>query len=87
MACRFFNNLSILIILFISVNSQLNIQQKKYIGNFLYKGQLPSTGQFFEERQETLRTYRAISVLQNMGLEVKYKKNICEHITEKYSAV
>ena len=74
------SNIFYFIILFLLANSQLTIQDKDSLEKFILHGQSKSTGLFFEKINPYKHTKEAISVLKNLGLDVKYKKEICRHI-------
>jgi hypothetical protein len=52
------------------------------IENYIYKGQSKSTGLFFEDQEPLKHTREAISVLNILGIQVKYDKEICKKISE-----
>ena len=74
------SNIFYFIILFFLANSQLTIQEKDLLEKFILHGQSKSTGLFFEKINPYKHTKEAISVLKILGLDVKYKKEICKHI-------
>ena len=74
---------SLLPLLFIMTESQLTIHDKSMIENFIYQSQSKSSGLFFEDQKPLEHTMQAISVLNNLGLQVKYSKEICKKISEK----
>ena len=69
-------------LLFNLTNSQLTLQDKNMIENYIYKGQSKSTGLFFEDQEPLKHTREAISVLNILGIQVKYDKEICKKISE-----
>ncbi len=48
--------------------------------NFISRGQSISTGLFFDDKNSFLHTYQSISSLKILGLEVKYKNEICDKV-------
>ena len=73
---------SLLPLLFIFTECQLSIHDKSMIENFIYQSQSKSSGLFFEDQKPLEHTMQAISVLNNLGLQVKYSKEICKKISE-----
>jgi hypothetical protein len=76
-----FLKLSIFPILFVLITSQLTIQDKKLVENFLNQGQNKASGLFFEKSNSLKGTKEAIYVLQSLGLEVKNKEQICKELS------
>ena len=74
--------LTFLPILFIFTKSQLTLQDKNMIENYILQSQSKNTGLFFEESESYKHTKEAISVLNILGLQVKYSKEICKKISE-----
>ena len=74
--------LTFLPILFIFTKSQLTLQDKNMIENYILQSQSKNTGLFFEESEPYKHTKEAISVLNILGLQVKYSKEICKKISE-----
>ncbi len=62
--------------------SQLTIQDKKYIENFIYRGQSRTSGLFFEETSPFLHTYQSIFSLKALDLDIKFKNEICDKISD-----
>ena len=77
------NIIFLLPFLFIITKSQLTLQDKNIIENYILQGQSKNTGLFFEEGDNLKYTKEAISVLKLLGLQVKYSKDICKKISEK----
>ena len=69
--------------LFLIINSQLTLQDKNIIENFIFQGQSRNTGLFFEEEDALKHTKEALSVLKILGIPIKYGKEICKNISEK----
>ena len=82
MSKKLISKIILLPILFFLINSQLSIQDKESIENFILQGQSKNTGFFFEKSNPFKHTKEAISVLNLLGLEVKHKKEICKKISE-----
>ena len=74
--------LTIIPLLFILSKSQLTIQDKNLIENFILQSQSKNTGLFFEEQEPFKHTKEAISVFNILGLQVKYSKEICKNLSE-----
>ena len=74
--------LTLFSLLFLTINSQLTLQDKNIIENFISQGQSKSTGLFFEDEDALKNTKEAISVLKILGLQTKYSKEICKNISE-----
>ena len=74
--------LTIIPLLFILTKSQLTIQDKNLIENFILQSQSKNTGLFFEEQEPFKHTKEAISVFNILGLQVKYSKEICKNLSE-----
>jgi len=53
------------------------------IENYIYQGQSKTSGLFFEEQEPLKHTREAISILDILGIQVKYSKEICKKIAEK----
>ena len=70
-------------LLFNFANSQLTLQDKNMIENYIYQGQSKTSGLFFEEQEPLKHTREAISILDILGIQVKYSKEICKKIAEK----
>ena len=75
-------NLFILSFLILMINSQLTIQDKENIENFVKNGQSKNTGLFFESSDPYKHTKQAISVLKILNIEIKHQKEICKRISE-----
>ena len=69
-------------LLFIITKSQLTIQDKNVIENYILQSQSKNTGLFFEAQEPYKHTKEAISVLNILGLQVKYAKEICKNLSE-----
>ena len=69
-------------LLFILSKSQLTIQDKNVIENYILQSQSKNTGLFFEAQEPYKHTKEAISVLNILGLQVKYAKEICKNLSE-----
>ena len=69
-------------LLFILTKSQLSLQDKNVIENFIFQSQSNNTGLFFEEQDPYKHTKEAISVLDILGLQVKHSKEICKNLSE-----
>ena len=69
-------------LLFILTKSQLSLQDKNVIENFVFQSQSKNTGLFFEEQDPYKHTKEAISVLDILGLQVKHSKEICKNLSE-----
>ena len=69
-------------LLFILTKSQLSLQDKNVIENFIFQSQSKNTGLFFEEQDPYKHTKEAISVLDILGLQVKHSKEICKNLSE-----
>ena len=74
--------LTFLPLLFLSSKSQLTLQDKNMIENYIFQSQSKNTGLFFEELDPYKHTKEAISVLQILGLQVKHSKEICKNLSE-----
>ena len=74
--------LTIFPLLFIFTKSQLTLQDKNLIENYIYQSQSKNTGLFFEEQEPYKHTKEAISVLKILGLPVKHDKEICKNLSE-----
>ena len=68
-------------LLFNFTNSQLTLQDKNMIESFIYQSQSKTTGLFFEDQEALKHTREAISVLNILGIQVKYNKEICKKIS------
>lgn len=79
---KMFKYIMLIIILLTYINAQLTIQDKKFIENFILRGQSSSSGLFFEENDAYLHTYQAIKSLKILGVDVKYKSEICDKISD-----
>ena len=75
-------NLFTLSFLILMINSQLTIQDKENIENFVKNGQSKNTGLFFESSDPYKHTKQAISVLKILNIEIKHQKEICKRISE-----
>ena len=69
-------------LLFFLINCQLTIQDKEAIEKYILQGQSKNTGLFFEKTNPFKHTKEAISALKLLGLEVKYKIEICKRISQ-----
>ena len=74
--------LSILSLLFISSKTQLTLQDKNMIEGYILQSQSKNTGLFFEESDPFKHTKEAVSVLQLLGFQVRYGKEICKKIND-----
>ena len=79
---RIYFIVSFIPLLFILTESQLSIHDKSMIENFIYQSQSKSSGLFFEDQKPLEHTNQAISVLNTLGLQVKYSKEICKKISQ-----
>ena len=82
MSTKIYLVLSFLTLLFVFTNAQLTLQDKNMIENFIYQSQSKTTGLFFEEKDALKHTKEAISVLNILGIQVKYNKEICKKLSE-----
>ena len=82
MSTKIYFVLSFLSLLFVFTNAQLTLQDKNMIENFIYQSQSKTTGLFFEEKDALKHTKEAISVLNILGIQVKYNKEICKKLSE-----
>ena len=82
MSTKIYFVLSFLPLLFVFTNAQLTLQDKNMIENFIYQSQSKTTGLFFEEKDALKHTKEAISVLNILGIQVKYNKEICKKLSE-----
>ena len=82
MSIKIYFILSFIPLLFIFTNAQLTLQDKNMIENFIYQSQSKTTGLFFEEKDALKHTKEAISVLNILGIQVKYNKEICKKLSE-----
>ena len=82
MSTKIYFVLSFLSLLFVFTNAQLTLQDKNMIENFIYQSQSKTTGLFFEEKDALKHTKEAISVLNILGIQVKYNKGICKKLSE-----
>jgi hypothetical protein len=82
MSTKIYFILSFIPLLFIFTNAQLTLQDKNMIENFIYQSQSKTTGLFFEEKDALKHTKEAISVLNILGIQVKYNKEICKKLSE-----
>ena len=57
-------------LLFNFANSQLSLQDKNMIENYIYQGQSKTSGLFFEEQEPLKHTREAISILDILGIQV-----------------
>ena len=57
-------------LLFNFANSQLTLQGKNMIENYIYQGQSKTSGLFFEEQEPLKHTREAISILDILGIQV-----------------
>ena len=57
-------------LLFNFANSQLTLQDKNMIENYIYQGQSKTSGLFFEEQEPLKHTREAISILDILGIQV-----------------
>ena len=69
-------------LLFILTKSQLTLQDKNVIENYIFQSQSKNTGLFFEVQEPFKHTKEAISVLNILGLQVKHSKEICKNLSE-----
>ena len=69
-------------LLFILTKSQLTLQDKNVIENYIFQSQSKNTGLFFEDQEPFKHTKEAISVLNILGLQVKHSKEICKNLSE-----
>ena len=74
--------LSILSLLFISSKTQLTLQDKNMIEGYILQSQSKNTGLFFEESDPFKHTKESVSVLQLLGFQVRYGKEICKKIND-----
>ena len=74
--------LSFLPLLFIFTKSQLSLQDKNIIENYILQSQSKKTGLFFEESDPYKHTKEAISVFDILGFQVKHSKEICKNLSE-----
>ena len=82
MSTKIYFIFSFLPLLFILTKSQLTLQDKSILENYIYQSQSKTTGLFFEEHDPLKHTKEAISVLNILGIQVKYSKEICKKISE-----
>ena len=82
MSTKIYFIFSFLPLLFILTKSQLTLQDKSILENYIYQSQSKTTGLFLEEHDPLKHTKEAISVLNILGIQVKYSKEICKKISE-----